>query len=319
MKTGIALKIDAQEDLNVNNALMKVGIAIPTYNEKANLQLVIERLLKVFKNNRINGRIVVVDDNSADGTGELADQFAKFHKSISVIHRSSKIGLGSAYKEAFQFLLKDPEVTVVMEMDADLSHEPEYIPIFLRRIEDGFDVVVGSRYVAEGGFDEEWAPMRELISKSANFITRLIVGLKVKDATSGFRAYDAIVLKSIDLSGVRTNGYAFQIDMLFHCTKVGCEIAEVPIIFRERKHGTSKLGSFAILEFIKMLENSFAGRLSNTFFNGVQSVSAYIGNSLWIGIEPLRTAIRESNSRSPNSRGLAENNFGFSKDKVLPK
>lgn len=299
---------------------MKVGVAIPTYNEKANLQVLIDRLLKVFENNGIRGRIIIVDDNSTDGTGELADLLSQKDEKISVIHRPGKLGLGSAYKEAFQLLLKDPEVTVVMEMDADLSHEPEYIPSLLSRIEEGFDVVVGSRYVAEGGIDEEWAPMRRLISKSANFMTKLVVGLNVKDATSGFRAYDSLALKSIDLSRVRTNGYAFQIDMLFHSRKVGCEIAEVPIIFKERKHGASKLGSRAILEFVKTLENTFAGRLSSTLFNAIQFTSVWIGNSLWIGTKPLRTAIREANSRPSSNRSLNEQNLGFAKsDRVLQR
>jgi hypothetical protein len=122
------------------------------------------------------------------------------------------------------------------------------------------------------------------------------------------------------LSRVRTNGYAFQIDMLFHCTKVGCEIAEVPIIFKERKNGASKLGSFAILEFVKTLENSFAGRLSSAFFDAVQSRSVYIGNSLWIGIKPLRAAIRETNSHSLSNRGLGEQKCVFAKsDRVLQR
>ncbi len=307
----------AKLKIHFGDSSMKVGVAIPTFNEKANLQVLIDRLLKVFENNNIRSRIVIVDDNSTDGTSQLADHLGQKHENISVIHRPGKLGLGSAYKEAFQLLLKDPEVAAVMEMDADLSHEPEYVPRLLSRIEEGFDVVVGSRYVAEGGIDEEWAPMRRLISKSANFITKLVVGLNVKDATSGFRAYDSLALKSIDLSKVRTNGYAFQIDMLFHCSNVGCEIAEVPIIFKERKNGASKLGSRAILEFIKMLENSFAGRLGSTFFSIVQSTSVWIGNSLWIGIKPLRAAIREANSLS-SSKG--EQHLVFAKnDRVLQR
>jgi dolichol-phosphate mannosyltransferase len=289
---------------NFQTSSIKVGIAIPTYNEKANLQTLTDRLFNVFKNNGICGRIVIVDDNSTDGTGQLADSLALHNHSISVIHRPGKLGLGSAYKEAFQFLLKDPEVNVVMEMDADLSHEPEYIPSILNGIEEGFDVVVGSRYIAEGGIDEEWAPMRRLTSRSANFITKLLVGLNVKDATGGFRAYDSLALKSIDLSRVRTNGYAFQIDMLFHCTMVGCEIAEVPIIFKERKNGASKLGSRAIIEFVKMLESTFVVRLSSGLLNTIQSSSVWLSNSLWIGLKPLRLAIRQANSMSLTKRSM---------------
>jgi dolichol-phosphate mannosyltransferase len=298
---------------------MIVGIAIPTYNEKASLEVLINRLLKVFENNRIHGRIVIVDDNSSDGTSKLADDIAQKHENISVIHRAGKLGLGSAYKEAFQFLLKDPEVAVVMEMDADLSHEPEYIPSFISKIEEGFDVVVGSRYVSEGGIDDDWAPMRRLISKSANFLTKLLVGLSVKDATSGFRAYDSLAMKSINLSKVRTNGYAFQIDMLFNCRNSGCEIAEVPIIFKERKHGASKLGSLAILEFVKTLESSFAGRLSSMISNALQLTSVWIINSLWIGLKPLRIAIEEANS-IPLSRPIsAKKERVYVKSEKAPK
>ncbi len=295
MDTISALKFGEAEE-NFESSPMKIGVAIPTYNEKANLQLLIERLLRVFQNNNICGRIVIVDDDSTDGTGDLADSLAQKYGNISVIHRPGKLGLGSAYKDAFQFLLNDPEVSVVMEMDGDLSHEPEYIPSLLTKIEEGFDVVVGSRYTKGGGIGKEWSPLRQLISKSANFMTTLLVGLNVKDATSGFRAYESYVLKIIDLSKIRTSDYAFQIDILYHCRNAGCEIAEAPIIFQERKHGKSKLGTRAILEFLKTLENSFIGRICSTLQFAGQSSSIWMTNALWIGIKPLRTAIREANS-----------------------
>lgn len=315
MITSTALKFDAPEDSNLHSPLIKVGIAIPTYNEKANLLLLIERLLKVFQNNNINGRIVIVDDNSTDGTGELADRLVEGHENISVIHRPGKLGLGSAYKDAFKFLLNDPEVSVVMEMDGDLSHEPEYIPSLLTKIAEGFDVAIGSRYINGGAIGKEWAPMRRLISKSANFMAILLLGLNVKDATSGFRAYESYALKTIDLSKVRTNGYAFQIDMLHHCRNAGCEIAEAPIIFQERKHGKSKLGTHAILEFLKTLENSFIGRICSTLQSTSQSSSIWMTNALWIGIKPLRTAIREANSIHVNaSSRFREQNCDYSKN-----
>jgi dolichol-phosphate mannosyltransferase len=287
----------------------KVGIAIPTYNEKANLQVLIERTFKIFEDNRINGRIVVVDDNSSDGTAQLADDLAEKYDNISVIHRPGKLGLGSAYKDAFKLLLSDPQVTVVMEMDADLSHKPEYIPSLLGKIEEGYDIAIGSRYVSDGGVDKEWSALRRLISKSANFMTVLLVGLNVKDTTSGFRAYDSYALKTIDLSKVRSNGYAFQIDMLSQCRKVGCEIAEAPIIFYERKHGKSKLGLNSILEFVKTLENAFAQRVYSVLHAVVFSSSIWVTNTFWIGIKPLRFAISEAKSQSrsfdSNPRNLA--------------
>jgi dolichol-phosphate mannosyltransferase len=316
MQTIPPLRFDETNE-NVENSSIKVGVAIPTYNEKVNLQPLIERLSKVFRDNKIRSHIVIVDDKSTDGTGNLADNLAQKYGNISVIHRPGKLGLGSAYKDAFQFLLNDPEVTVVMEMDADLSHEPEYIPSLLSKIEEGFDVVVGSRYIAEGGVDEEWAPMRRLISKSANFMTKLLVGLNVKDATSGFRAYESYALKSIDLSKVRTNGYAFQIDMLFHCRNVGCEIGEAPIIFKERRHGASKLGRLAILEFVKTLENSFVARISSMILYAGQFTSVWLSNAFWIGIKPLRTAIREANSLCVNNSSLAEQNSVYVKNQKI--
>lgn len=296
--------ISADNDLVIKGSRgpLKVGVAIPTYNEKENLQPLVKKLINVFKKTGVNYHIVVVDDNSKDGTGQLADSLSKKYRSISVMHRPGKLGLGSAYKDGFQFLLSDQEIDVVMEMDADLSHEPEYIPSMLEKILEGYDVVVGSRYTAGGGIGKEWAPIRQLISKSANFMTTLLIGLKVKDTTSGFRAYDAYALRTINLSKIRSNDYAFQIDMLFHCRNAGCEIAEVPFIFLERKHGKSKLAWRAIMEFIKTLEHSFARRFYWTFENVVQSSSIWITNTLWIGLKPLRIAIRETNPTVDESK-----------------
>ncbi|MBN1683658.1 polyprenol monophosphomannose synthase, partial [Candidatus Bathyarchaeota archaeon] len=245
-------------DNDINNSPMKVGVAIPTFNEKDTLELLVQRLQKVSKSIQIPFYIVIVDDNSTDGTGKLADSLSKKNRYISVIHRPGKLGLGSAYKDAFKFLLKDSKINVIMEMDADLSHKPEYIPSLLAKIDEGYDVAIGSRYIDGGGIDKAWSPMRRLISKSANFLTVLFIGLNLKDVTSGFRAYESYALKTINLDKVRTNGYAFQIDLLSQCKKVGCEIAEAPITFYERKHGKSKLASHSILEFVKTLENAFA-------------------------------------------------------------
>ena len=306
MKKSLALMHDDAEE-NIRELPMKVGVAIPTYNEKVNLKPLIERLNKVFQTNKIEGRIVIVDDNSSDGTGEFADLLAKKYGNISVIHRPGKLGLGSAYKEAFQFLLNDPQIGIVMEIDGDLSHEPEYIPSLLRKIEEGFDVSVGSRYIAGGGIDKEWPPLRRLISKSANFMTTLLVGLTVKDATSGFRAYESYALRTIDLSKVRTNDYAFQLDMLFHCRNAGCEIAEAPIVFKERKHGVSKLGTRAILEFVKTLEKSFAGRICSLIQKSGQSTSIWVTNTFWIGIKPLRAAIIASTRSTEQNRVFSRN------------
>ncbi len=279
-------------------APQKVGVAIPTYNEKANLQQLIDRILIVFKRNHVNYRIAIVDDNSTDGTGQIADALSRQNPNIFVIHRPGKLGLGSAYKTAFKFLLDDPEVTIVMEMDADLSHKPEYAPNLLAKIDEGYDVAIGSRYISGGGIDEEWTAMRRLISKSANVLAVMFAGLNVKDATGGFRAYDACALKTINLSKIRTNGYAFQIDMLAQCKKAGCEIAETPITFYERKHGQSKLARTSMLEFIKTLESEFFSRIFSMVEVSFQSSYIWFSNTLWIGIKPLKVAIKRSNEQN---------------------
>jgi dolichol-phosphate mannosyltransferase len=280
------------------NLPMKVGVAIPTYNEKANLQLIIDSLSNVFQINKIGFKIVIVDDNSSDGTGQLADQNAASNPNIFVIHRPGKLGLGSAYKEAFQYLLQDPQVTVVMEMDADLSHKPAYIPQLIAKIDEGYDVAIGSRYIEGGGIDKEWTGLRRLISKSANFLTVMFVGLNVKDATGGFRAYDSCALRAINFSKIRTNGYAFQIDMLSQCSNAGCEIVETPIFFYERKHGKSKLARTSMLEFIKTLEAAFFHRIISIVVTAFQNSSIWLSNSLWLGIKPLRIAIRQANDQT---------------------
>jgi dolichol-phosphate mannosyltransferase len=293
-----AVRINKTSEVNLLGKSNTVGVAIPTYNEKANLQILVDRLLKVFEAASVRSRIVIVDDNSTDGTGVLADQLSQRHQNISVIHRPGKLGLGSAYKEAFSFLLKDPAVAIIMEMDADLSHKPEYIPDLLAKISEGYDIAIGSRYIEGGGIDKEWTAMRRLISKSANYLAVLFAGLNVKDATGGFRAYDSYALRTVDFSKVRTNGYAFQIDMLSQCRNAGCEIAETPIFFYERKHGKSKLARTSILEFIKTLEAAFFHRIFSLVVTTFQSSSIWISNSLWLGIKPLRTAIRQANDQN---------------------
>jgi dolichol-phosphate mannosyltransferase len=308
MVVSITPELAESEEENVEAA--KVGIAIPTYNEKANLQLVVGRLLSVFKVNGINGRIVIVDDNSSDGTGQLADVLASKYSNILVIHRPGKLGLGSAYKTAFKHFLEDPEITIIMEMDADLSHKPEYIPDLLAKIEEGYDVAIGSRYTNGGGIDKEWTAMRRLISKSANLLTVMFVGLNVKDATGGFRAYESYALRTIDLSKVRTNGYAFQIDMLSACRNVGCQIAETPIVFYERKHGKSKLARSSMLEFIKTLESAFFSRVFSLVSGAVQSCAIGVSNTLWIGIKPLRVAIKQTKDQN---LGFAKHEGTFSR------
>lgn len=240
---------------------MKICLVIPTYNERGNLQSLIHKTEAVLSKNRLEGYVVIVDDNSSDGTGELAEQLAKEYRNSTVIHRQARLGIGSAYKEGFQMVLKDLDIDVVIEMDADLSHDPAYIPILIKKMDEGYDVVVGSRYV-EGGGTSDWSFTRRVISKGANFLARMLTGAKVSDMTSGFRAYRAEALKSIDLQDVKSDGYAFQVEILYRCARAGLKIAEYPIIFKERSKGKSKLRKGAFLKFLKTLVSMSLDRIT---------------------------------------------------------
>jgi dolichol-phosphate mannosyltransferase len=232
---------------------------IPTYNERENLSKLVPKIEYVLFNSHLEGYIVIVDDKSPDGTGELAEQLAKEYGNIMVLHRQGKLGIGSAYREAFQTILNSLNVDVVLEMDADLSHDPAYIPSFVKTINDGYDLVIGSRYVKCGDVGN-WSIVRQIISKGANFLAKNLTGVKINDMTSGFRAYHIKALRSIDLESIKSNGYAFQVEILYKCIKAGFKAVEYPIVFKERNEGKSKLGIGAILEFLKTLVKIFIDR-----------------------------------------------------------
>jgi dolichol-phosphate mannosyltransferase len=240
---------------------MKICIVIPTYNERENLSKLVPKIEYVLFNSHLEGYIVIVDDNSPDGTGELAEQLAKEYGNIMVLHRQGKLGIGSAYREAFQTILNSLNVDVVLEMDADLSHDPAYIPSLVKTINDGYDLVIGSRYV-KGGDISNWSIVRRIISKGANFLAKNLTGVKINDMTSGFRAYSIKALRSIDLESIESNGYAFQVEILYKCVKAGFKAVECPIVFRERDEGKSKLGIRAILEFLKTVLKIFIDRFN---------------------------------------------------------
>ena len=223
---------------------MDVSIVIPTYNEKENITPLVEKIINVCHLNKIEFEIIIVDDNSPDGTGEIADQLAKKYKNIIVIHRERKLGLGSAYKTGF----KKASSEIVVETDADLSHDPNNIPKFIELIRKGADVVIGSRYV-EGGTIVGWPYQRRLISKSANALANFILGMDVKDVTSGYRAYMRRALNKIGIEAVKSEGYAFQLEMVYLARKRKLQIIETPITFVDRKIGTSKLSRNEILKF----------------------------------------------------------------------
>ena len=188
-----------------------------------------------------NLQIVIVDDNSPDGTGEIAERLSADHPGkLSVIHRPGKQGLGTAYAHGFQFALEQG-ADVIVQMDADFSHSPDYIPEMAAQLRD-YDVVVGSRYVPGGGTDERWSWWRYLLSWWANQVyTRLILGVPTQDATAGFKAFRRQVLETIDLANVVSNGYVFQVEMAYLCHKLGFQALEIPIYFEDRRIGQSKM------------------------------------------------------------------------------
>jgi dolichol-phosphate mannosyltransferase len=216
----------------------KVMVVIPTYNEADNLPALVGELLAMGPPGL---EILVVDDNSPDGTGQIADELAQRHPDrIHVLHRAGKLGLGTAYITGFGYALEH-QADYIVQMDADFSHSPGYIPQFVDAIE-GYDLVVGSRYVAGGRLDERWGWWRYFLSWWANSIyTRLILGLKVKDATAGFKCWRRATLEGIGLDRVRSNGYVFQVEMAYLTEKLGFRFLELPIYFEDRRIGRSKM------------------------------------------------------------------------------
>jgi dolichol-phosphate mannosyltransferase len=223
-----------------------VSVIVPTYNEKENLPTLLNAINKVFVDGKIIGEVVIIDDNSPDGTGQLAEQLKEKYEFLKVIHRPSKLGFGSAYKECFLAA----ESKLLLTMDADLSHDPAYIPRFIEKAEHA-DVVVGSRYIKGGGIIG-WGLYRRLVSKLANFLARIAVGAGVSDMTSGYRAYRKEVFEEVNIAGIKSSGYAIQLEILYEIRKKGFKIDEVPIIFTDRRKGESKLGMRDIISFLTL-------------------------------------------------------------------
>lgn len=224
---------------------MKIRVILPTFNEKTNLEILLPNLFKIFKENNLDADVLIIDDNSSDGTGVFVESMKKNNR-IIVIHRERKLGLGSAYLLGFKKSLQD-NIDIIFEMDADLSHKPEYIIDFIRKIEDGYDLVIGVREKIVG-----WGLYRKTVSKVGNLIGRNIAGIKIKDLTTGYRAYKKEVLSSINLNKIESEGYAFQLETLYRTIKNGFKIGTVQIIFYDRKNGKSKLSKKDMLEFLKL-------------------------------------------------------------------
>jgi dolichol-phosphate mannosyltransferase len=219
---------------------------MPTYNERQNLEIIAGRI----RDSVPDADLLVVDDNSPDGTGDLADKLAEADPHVQVLHRTEKAGLGRAYVAGFGRAL-GAGYDIICEMDADGSHRPEDLPRLLAAA-NGADAVIGSRYIA-GGTVVNWPKSRALLSWGANFYNRVMLGVRVKDATGGFRVYHAQTLRKIDLNGIQSAGYCFQIDMTLRVLQAGLTIVEVPITFVERERGASKMSSSVIFEsFIRV-------------------------------------------------------------------
>jgi dolichol-phosphate mannosyltransferase len=219
-------------------------IITPTYNERSNLEAFVESTLGVAP----RAHVLIVDDNSPDGTGVLADELAARDNRVRVLHRPSKLGLGTAYVAAFQLGLREG-YRFLLEMDADLSHDPKYLPAFYRELAAGADVVIGSRNVPGGGI-VGWGLGRYLLSKGGSWYSRSILGVRVRDLTSGYKAFRREALAAIFVERVASNGYSFQIEMTYRALRLGLKVREVPIVFVDRQVGTSKMDRRIVLEAV---------------------------------------------------------------------
>ncbi|MBW4096430.1 MAG: polyprenol monophosphomannose synthase [Acidobacteria bacterium] len=214
---------------------MRVLTIIPTYNELESLPKTLARLRSAVP----DADVLIADDNSPDGTGKLADEFAASDSQVHVLHRKGKEGLGAAYIAGFRWGLT-AGYDVLVEMDADGSHQPEQLPLLLDAVANGADLALGSRWVP-GGTVVNWPFHRKVISRGGSFYSRVLLGLKVKDITGGYRAFRSTTLQAVDLNKVDSVGYGFQVDMLWRVAQLGLRVVEVPITFVEREFGASKM------------------------------------------------------------------------------
>ncbi|HSB38615.1 MAG TPA: polyprenol monophosphomannose synthase [Gaiellaceae bacterium] len=236
---------------------MKALVCLPTYNERENL----ERMLRALADKGVE--VLVIDDNSPDGTGRLADRLAAELGFVSVLHRELKEGLGPAYLAGFRHALARPEVELVLEMDADFSHDPADVPRLLEAARTA-DVVLGSRYV-DGGSIANWGRVRRFVSAGGSLYARVLLGVGVHDLTGGFKCIRREVLETLDLGAIASRGYAFQIETTYHALRAGFRVAEVPIRFVDRERGGSKMSHSIFLEAVWKVPvlrlRALAGRL----------------------------------------------------------
>ncbi|HEU5142277.1 MAG TPA: polyprenol monophosphomannose synthase [Solirubrobacterales bacterium] len=219
-------------------------LVLPTYDEAENIEPLVAAVLAKLPP---DARVLIVDDNSPDGTGRIADRLASEHEAVEVLHRPRKEGLGPAYIAGFRRALADG-AGLILEMDADFSHEPAYLPRLLEAANRA-DVVIGSRYVSGGGVGD-WGAVRRAISRGGSTYARLVLGVGVRDLTGGFKCFRREVLEAIDLDAVRSRGYAFQVELTYRAIQQGFQVVEVPIVFRDRRVGASKMSRSIVAEAI---------------------------------------------------------------------
>jgi len=226
---------------------VRVLVVLPTYNEAANIATVLERVRLALP----DASILVVDDNSPDGTAEIVEKSAEHLGKIDLLRRAEKSGLGSAYRDGFRWGLRHGFEALV-EMDSDLSHDPDALGALVAPLSSGYEVSIGSRYVP-GGSIPDWTLARRLLSRGGNLYAEAMLGLGVKDSTAGFRAYAAELLRKIDLDSVRADSYGFQIEMTYRALQAGARVTEVPIRFVDRALGASKMSTYTVIEALLLV------------------------------------------------------------------
>jgi dolichol-phosphate mannosyltransferase len=224
---------------------VRVVVCLPTYNERENIEPMVRALDGVFDRHDLDARVLVIDDSSPDGTGEIADRLAGEFPFLSVLHRPKKEGLGPAYLAGFLWALAT-DADRIVEMDSDFSHDPDDLPRLLAASADS-DLALGSRYV-EGGGTRNWGLGRRLVSRFGSLYARIILGVGIHDLTGGFKCFRRTVLEEIGLEQITTKGYAFQIETTYRALKAGCRVVEIPIVFAEREAGSSKMTRGIVLE-----------------------------------------------------------------------
>jgi dolichol-phosphate mannosyltransferase len=222
----------------------RVWVILPTYNEAENLESLVQAVCERLPDSR---RILIVDDSSPDGTGEIADRLAEALDDVAVLHRRAKEGIGPAYIAGFREALAGG-AELVIQMDADFSHDPAYLPQLLRAAEES-DLVIGSRYVPGGGVTD-WGPVRRFISRGGSAYARIILGIDVRDLTGGFKCLRREVLEGIELDSIDSRGYAFQVEVTYRAVRAGFQLLEIPIVFRDRREGSSKMSRAIVAEAI---------------------------------------------------------------------